>query len=178
MSQIVPSVRVTIGGESFEALLRYDLAPRSCARLEGLMPYQGQLVHARWSGESCWSPMAAVWHSGPPLPPENATAYPSPGQVLLFGGALSEPELLVPYGSSCFASKAGLLAGNPVLTIEDRLNRLAELGRQILWNGAVDLRIERIEARSNITNERGRPQPFPEQELTLRSTGDMTNDGH
>jgi Protein of unknown function (DUF3830) len=111
------------------------VAPRSCARLEGLMPYQGQLVHARWSGESCWSPMAAVWPSGPPLPPENATAYPSPGQVLLFGGALSEPELLVPYGSSCFASKAGPLAG-------------------------------------------GRPQPFPEQELTLRSTGDMTNDGH
>jgi Protein of unknown function (DUF3830) len=68
---------------------------------------------------------------------------PSPGEVLLYGGALSEPELLVPYGSTRFASRAGLLAGNPVLTIEDPLNLLAELGRRILWNGAVDVRVER-----------------------------------
>jgi hypothetical protein len=51
---------------------------------------------------------------------------------------------------SCrFASKAGLRAGNPILTIEDRLTRLAELGRQILWNGAVDFRVEAIGAHSS-----------------------------
>jgi hypothetical protein len=78
------------------------------------------------------------------LPPENATSYPSPGQVLLFGGELSEPELLIAYGPSRFASKAGSLAGNPVLIIEDRLARLAALGRQVLRRGAVNLRIERL----------------------------------
>jgi hypothetical protein len=66
---------------------------------------------------------------------------PVAGEVLLFGGDLSEPELLIAYGPSRFASMVGPLAGNPVLTIEDRLARLIELERQILWRGAVDLRI-------------------------------------
>jgi hypothetical protein len=58
------------------------------------------------------------------LPPENAIAYPSPGEVLL-----------IAYGPSRFACMAGPLAGNPVLSIEDGLARLIVLGRQILWHG-------------------------------------------
>jgi hypothetical protein len=80
---------------------------------------------------------------GERLAPENAIAYPSRGEILLYGGELSEPELLFPYGPTRFASMAGPLAGNPVLMIEDRLARLAELGSQILWRGAVELLIER-----------------------------------
>jgi hypothetical protein len=137
-----PAVRMTLGGEVFQARFQCDLAPRSCELLARLLPYHGELVHAQWSGQSCWSPLGSCWPSGVRLPPENASAYPSPGEVLLFGGDLSEPELLIAYGPSRFASKAGPLAGNPVLTIEDRLARLAELGRRILWRGAVDLHIE------------------------------------
>jgi Protein of unknown function (DUF3830) len=142
MFEELPAVRMTIGGEIFHARLRCDLAPRSCDRLVRLLPYQGELVHARWSGQACWSPLSSCWPTGERLAPENATSYPSPGEVLLFGGDLSEPELLIAYGRSRFASMAGPLAGNPVLTIEDRLDRLIELGSQILWRGAVDLRIE------------------------------------
>jgi hypothetical protein len=143
MAEKLPAIRMTIGGEIFHAGLRYDLAPRSCDRLVSLLPYQGSLIHARWSGQSCWSPLASVWPVGERLAPENAIAYPSRGEILLYGGELSEPELLIPYGPSHFASMAGPLAGNPVLLIEDRLARLAELGNQILWRGAVDLLIER-----------------------------------
>jgi hypothetical protein len=143
MAEKLPAIRMTIGGEIFHAGLRYDLAPRSCDRLVSLLPYQGSLIHARWSGQSCWSPLASVWPVGERLAPENAIAYPSRGEILLYGGELSEPELLIPYGPSRFASMAGPLAGNPVLLIEDRLARLAELGNQILWRGAVDLLIER-----------------------------------
>lgn len=135
-------MRISIGAESFPARLERDLAPRSCARLEELTPYSGKIIHARWSGEACWSPLAGAWPAGAILPPENATSYPAPGQVLLFAGEQSEPELLIAYGPSHFASKAGSLAGNPVLTIEDRLPRLSELGREILWRGAMDLRVE------------------------------------
>lgn len=106
------------------------------------MPYYGKIIHAQWSGESCWSPLAAIWPPGSILPPENATGHPAPGEILLFAGDLSEPEILVAYGPSRFASKPGPLAGNPVLTIEDRLARLAELGREILWRGAMEFRIE------------------------------------
>jgi hypothetical protein len=73
---------------------------------------------------------------------EHMIERPAPGQVLLYAGVLSEPELLLSYGSTRFASRAGPLAGNLVLTIEDRLARLAELGRQILWDGAMTLRID------------------------------------
>jgi hypothetical protein len=41
-----------------------------------------------------------------------------------------------------FASKSGPLEGNVVLTIEQRHARSAELGREILWRGALRLRIE------------------------------------
>ena len=143
MAEKLAAIRMTIGGEIFHAWLRYDLAPRSCDRLVSLLSYQGNRIHARWSGQSCWSPLGSVWPVGEPPAPENAIACPSRGEILLYGGELSEPDLLIPYGLSRFASMAGPLAGNPVLLIEDRLARLAELGNQILWRGAVDLLIER-----------------------------------
>lgn len=142
MSGAGPGIRISIGAEVFSARLERALAPRSCACLEGLTPYRGKLIHARWSGEACWSPLASVWASRALLPTENATERPAPGQVLLFAGPQSEPEILITYGASRFACQAGPLAGNPVLTIEDHLSRLAELGREILWGGAMELRID------------------------------------
>jgi hypothetical protein len=142
MATTSSSVRITIGARIFCARLRRDLAPQSCACLEQLLPYRGKLIHARWSGESCWSPLAEVWHSGSIVAAENAVGDPAPGQILLYAGAISEPELLIPYGISRFACKDGPLAGNPVLTIEDGLSDLADLGCEILWHGAMDLRIE------------------------------------
>jgi hypothetical protein len=134
---------MTIGAERFHARLQHDLAPHSCARLLDLLPYRGQLIHARWSGEACWSPLGVVWPASSLLQPENATSEPALGQILLFGGGTSEPELLITYGPCRFACKAGPLAGNPVLTIDDdQLARLAEVGHSILWSGAKPLHIE------------------------------------
>jgi hypothetical protein len=176
MSQTLPKLRMAIGGEIFHARLRYDLAPRSCDRLVRLLPYHGELVHAQWSGQSCWSPLSSCWPPGEVLPPENAIACPSPGEVLLFGGDLSEPELLIAYGPSRFASIAGPLAGNPVLTIEDRLARLIELGRQILWRGAVDLRIEQHAVPSDDTRGRSPSQACTAEETTLKHPGETEHD--
>ena len=55
---------------------------------------------------------------------------------------VSEAELLIPYGPTRFASKAGQLAGNHFLTLEVDPVELAELGRGVLWNGAVDVSFE------------------------------------
>lgn len=41
-----------------------------------------------------------------------------------------------------FASKVGQLAGNHFITITDDLDKLAEMGRSVLWSGAQKLRIE------------------------------------
>jgi len=73
---------------------------------------------------------------------ENATSYPGPGELLLYPGGLSEVEILFPYGATLFASKMGQLAGNHFATIEAGRERLPELGNAVLWDGALELRIQ------------------------------------
>lgn len=136
-------LELEIGGARFSATLRRDLAPHSCECLVNLLPYRGAVVHARWSGEAVWSPLAATWPAGRCLEPENATCDPKAGEVLLYAGDLSEPELLIAYGTARFAGNAGSLRGNPVLTIDDPLAALAGLGRSVLWKGATPLEIRR-----------------------------------
>lgn len=142
MSAALPVLSVKIGAESLSARLRNDLAPRSCEYLMGLLPYSGNVIHARWSGEAIWSPLTGALPPGLIIPGESATCDPAPGEILIYAGERSEPELLIVYGVSRFACKDGTIEGNPVLSIEDRLERIAELGRDVLWNGALELRIE------------------------------------
>lgn len=73
---------------------------------------------------------------------ENPTGRPAPGQVLLYAGGPSEPELLIPYGQCVFNSKFGVLSGNHFLTIVSHLESLSELGRRLLWGGARNCTIE------------------------------------
>lgn len=134
-------VSLTIGDVRFGASLMIDEAPKTCAFLLGLLPFRHRLIHARWSGEACWVPLGDAQFG---VPNENATRHPAPGTMLLFGGGISESELLLAYGAVSFASKAGLLAGNPVLKISENLDTLAKLGREILWNGSQELVIERM----------------------------------
>jgi hypothetical protein len=53
-------------------------------------------------------------------------------------------EILFPYGATCFASKMGQLAGNHFATIEEGRERLPELGRVVLWEGAQDILFEEV----------------------------------
>ena len=48
---------------------------------------------------------------------EDATSHPAPGEIVLYPGWVSETEILLAYGPTCFASKAGQLAGNHFITI-------------------------------------------------------------
>jgi hypothetical protein len=93
----------------------------------------------RWSGEACWIPFGEL---DVRLGPENATSYPAPGQILFYPGGVSETEILLPYGPTAFASKAGALAGNHFATVRDGLEGLAELGRKTLWEGAQPIRFD------------------------------------
>ena len=73
--------------------------------------------------------------------PESATCYPAPGQLLFYPGGVSETEILFPYGPTAFASKAGPLAGNHFATLTEGVERLPDLGRKALWDGAQPMRI-------------------------------------
>jgi Protein of unknown function (DUF3830) len=138
------ALRISIGGRLFAARLQRNLAPLSCRRLTQMLPLCGQAIHARWSGEAIWLPLGTNWPAGSILEPESATGRPEPGEVLLFAGPSSEPELLIAYGATRFACKAGPLEGNRVLLIQDDLSQLAECGREILQRGAMELRIDII----------------------------------
>jgi hypothetical protein len=130
------SVQITAAGFDFEARFEAAAAPATVAAFRGLLPYRNRIIHVRWSGEACWIPMGD-FDLG--LGFENATSYPAPGQILLYPGGVSETEILISYGPTHFASKAGTLAGNHFMTIHGNLDALAVLGRMTLWQGAQEI---------------------------------------
>jgi hypothetical protein len=133
-------LRITVGDFEFGARLEEEKAPNTVAALRSLLPLESKLVQARWSGEAAWVPLG--WELELGIGPENATSYPGPGELLLYPGGLSEVEILFPYGATLFASKMGQLAGNHFATIEAGRERLPELGNAVLWDGALELRIQ------------------------------------
>ena len=126
-------VGITVGPFAFAARFEHGAAPRTCARFASMLPYRERLIHVRWSGEACWIPLGELDLG---LGYENATSYPAPGQFILYPGGISETEILLAYGGVRFASKAGQLAGNHFLTIIEGAEKLPELGRLTLWQGA------------------------------------------
>ena len=127
------TITVEIDGISFPARFEVDAAPMTVAAVRRILPYEQRIIHVRWSGEACWVPLGDLDFG---LGYENATSHPAPGQMILYPGCVSETEILLAYGPVAFASKAGPLAGNHFLTITDRLDVLARLGRETLWTGA------------------------------------------
>ena len=117
----------------FRAVFDEEGAPETVAAFRRLLPLDSRIIHCRWSGESNWIPFGELDVG---IGPENATSYPSPGELLLYPGGVSETELLFPYGHCCFASKAGQLAGNHFATLVEGHEHLRELGRRTLWEGA------------------------------------------
>jgi hypothetical protein len=133
------TLRITAGPYIFLARLEEAAAPRTCAAFRKLLPYRQKLIHARWSGESCWIPLGDFQLG---VDYENHTSHPSSGQLLFYPGGISETEILFPYGSALFASKVGQLAGNHFLTITEGREHFADLGRLVLWQGAQDILFE------------------------------------
>jgi hypothetical protein len=129
----VTDVGITAGPFAFVARFEGGAAPQTCAKFASMLPYRERLIHVRWSGEACWIPLGELDLG---LGYENATSYPAPGQFILYPGGISETEILLAYGSVHFASKAGQLAGNHFLTVIDGAEKLPELGRLTLWQGA------------------------------------------
>ena len=127
---------ITIGGNEFRVRFELEKSPDTCKAFKSALPFVNKIIHVRWSGEAVWIPLGDLQFG---IDYEDATSYPAPGQIILFPGGISETEILIAYGPTCFASKAGQLAGNHFLTIEDNLDMLAELGRGTLWSGAKDI---------------------------------------
>lgn len=135
-------IRIAVGPLVFTARWEEEAAPRTCTTFRAQLPFHNKIIQARWSGEAAWIPLGD-FDMG--IGFENQTSYPSRGDVLLYPGGYSETEILFPYGSTCFASKMGQLAGNHFLTLVDGHEQLAELGRLVVWEGAQDIVFEAID---------------------------------
>lgn len=130
-------MNIEIAGTHFSAVLEIDKSPKTCDLFIKTLPFTSQVVHVRWSGEGMWIPLGDADFD---VSYEDATAYPTPGQILLYPKGKSETEILIAYGAVAFASKAGSLAGNHFATITSGLPKLRDIGVSTLWEGAKDIR--------------------------------------
>jgi len=129
-------VEIKVGNLRFVARLETEAAPKTCHAFQSMLPIEAQLIQARWSGEAAWIPFGELALD---VGYENHTSHPSPGQLLLYPGGISETEILFPYGSTVFGSKMGQLAGNHFATIYEGNDRLKDLGELVLWRGAQEI---------------------------------------
>jgi hypothetical protein len=129
-------LEISASGFAFKARFEDDAASQTVAAFRRMLPLESKIIHVRWSGEGGWIPMGDLDLG---IGPENATRYPSPGELILYPGGVSETELLLAYGYVAFASKAGPLAGNHFATIVQGKENLRELGRRLLWEGAQEI---------------------------------------
>ena len=132
-------IEIVVGDLRFLARLETEKAPQTSARFRAMLPLKTKILQARWSGEAAWIPFGDLALD---LGHENHTSYPAPGHLLLYPGGVSETEILFPYGSTMFASKVGQLAGNHFATIYEGNDKLAELGRLVVWEGAQEITFE------------------------------------
>lgn len=121
------------GPFTFGARLEREIAPATVAAFERHLPFESRAIHVRWSGEAVWMPLGDLDFG---VGFENNTCYPTPGQVILYPGGVSETEILLSYGYVNFASKAGQLSGNHFMTLTSGLENLVALGKLTLWEGA------------------------------------------
>jgi hypothetical protein len=126
-------MNIEIDGYKFDAVFEETNSPKTCEVFRKVIPFAAQVVHVRWSGEGMWIPLGEMDFA---VKLEDATSYPTPGQVLLYPKGKSETEILIAYGCVHFASKAGTLAGNHFATITSDLEKLKEIGVSTLWEGS------------------------------------------
>ena len=138
---LMSDLSIRVGDLHFSARWEPE-APQTIAVIRRACSHSGRrLIHCRWSGESTWIPYGDL---RPDVGWEHHTSHPAPGQLALYPGGISECEIFFPYGACSTSSKVGQLAANHFATVlpeDDWDDRLREMGRRCLWEGAQDIEI-------------------------------------
>ncbi len=129
-------IKITSGEYEFIARLEEEKSPESCKWLLSMLPWTDSMVHVSWSGHACFFRLQDRAHG---IPYENPLRFPSKGEVLLYPGNIPNlqmgGELYFAWGPNAFACDNGNLSGNLVMTIEQGLDRLAEFGEKVHFDG-------------------------------------------
>lgn len=95
-------LKITAGPFIFDAVLETARAPKTCEAFIKQMPFDGKIVHVRWSGEGVWIPLGdhdfGVGY-------ENHTSHPAPGHIILYPGASAKRKSCLPTEASIFHRK-------------------------------------------------------------------------
>ena len=141
------TLRIEVGDLHFSA--RWEpAAPNTIEAIRRMLPIESKLIHCRWTGESTWIPFGDF---RPGLEYENHTSHPAPGHLAIYPGGISECEIFFPYGGCTTASKVGPLAANHFASVvgtgadDEWEDRLREVGRRCLWEGAQAIRITEVD---------------------------------
>lgn len=137
-------LRIEVGDLHFSA--RWEAtAPATIEAIRRMLPIESRVIHCRWSGESVWIPYGEF---RPGIDYENHTSHPSPGMLAMYPGGISECEIFFPYGACTTSSKVGQLAANHFASLvpdDGWQDRLREMGRRCLWEGAQPIRIVEVD---------------------------------
>ncbi|MFT3820330.1 MAG: DUF3830 family protein [Rubrivivax sp.] len=135
-----PHVLVQVGRhEPLLCRLETAAAPATCHWFRSMLPYQGALIHARWSGHAVFARIGALACE---LPEETPLSEPAAGQVVVYrsSAAAGDGEILFAYGPTRFANPSGPLRGNLLMTVLGAADGLKELGRAIHVGGSLPAR--------------------------------------
>jgi hypothetical protein len=138
-------LKITVGDLTFAAQFEDRDAPNTVAGIKRLLPIRSKLVQAPWCGEAASISMKDKGFNLGDTEHEsfeNHTHHPAPGELIIYPGGFSEIEIIFAYGPAIFARQIGNLAGNHFASVEGEREKLQELGRRLLWNGAQDVTIE------------------------------------
>jgi hypothetical protein len=138
-----PSEQVT----SIAELLEKE-APRTCQAIWEALPFEGELIHAMWSGPETYLPIDSSLR----IAPEHQTTHPLPGEIGFYaidGGVLADwpndmAELAFFYGRGSRPSMPdGPIAINVFARIVENLEGFQRTCARIHKEGVKRLRVER-----------------------------------
>lgn len=133
---MVKKLEIKIDGSVFLATMLEDQAPKTCKAVLDLLPVEGEVFHATWSGDMLFLKCREIPAK---LEPENQTIYPSRGDVALNS---SLKEIQIVYGQAQLRARFGPAPDNLFARITENLDGLQEVGKRIHREGAKRISIK------------------------------------
>jgi hypothetical protein len=134
--KLVKKLEIKIDGSVFLATILEEQAPKTCKAVLNLLPLEGEVFHATWSGDMLFYKCHEIPTK---LEPENQTAYPSRGDVALNSNL---KEIHIVYGQAQLRARFGPAPDNIFARITENLKDLEEIGKRIHREGAKKITVK------------------------------------
>jgi hypothetical protein len=134
--KLVKKLEIKIDDSVFLATILEEQAPKTCKAVLNLLPLEGEVFHATWSGDMLFYKCHEIPTK---LEPENQTAYPSRGDVALNSNL---KEIHIVYGQAQLRARFGPAPDNLFARITENLKDLEEMGKRIHREGAKKITVK------------------------------------